>query len=232
VDVALGLVDSIELLSPGDTGAGAELYYRLLGAGIRLAATSGTDAFLSISRGFNSDPPGWARTYVPRRGRLTVEGVADAIRRGETFVTNGPWIELAVDGAGPGSVLSRTPGEPIRAFAQAHGPGVRRLRIVSNAGLLAEARSSRSIARIEIECAVPRPVWIAAVADGVRHRDVLGGRAFAHTSPVYVELNGASVAEPDDLVWCLEACDMFEGARAPGRPCHQHAAAARRARRD
>ena len=66
VDAALGLVDSLDLLSPFDDEAAVYLYHRLLSCGLRLAATAGTDVFLSFSHGpgVASNPPGWARVYA------------------------------------------------------------------------------------------------------------------------------------------------------------------------
>ena len=61
-DAALGLVDSVDLLGPNDPEGTAVLYHHLLNCGLRLAATVGTDVFLSHSRSsFFSNPPGWGR---------------------------------------------------------------------------------------------------------------------------------------------------------------------------
>jgi hypothetical protein len=51
VDAALGVVDCVDLLSPFDDDGAIFLYHRLLSCGLRLAATAGTDAFLSFSHG-------------------------------------------------------------------------------------------------------------------------------------------------------------------------------------
>jgi hypothetical protein len=80
------------------------LYHRLLSCGLRLAATAGTDAFLSFSHGpgVASNPPGWGRVYARLGDRgLSVEAFKEAIRAGRTVVTNGPWLALEVNGEGP-----------------------------------------------------------------------------------------------------------------------------------
>src|SRR5439155_11248760 len=65
VDAALDLVDSMDLLGPNNPDGTEVLYHHLLNCGLRLAATVGTDVFLSHSRGGNfSNPPGWARVYA------------------------------------------------------------------------------------------------------------------------------------------------------------------------
>ncbi len=76
-DAALGLVDSIDVVSNGDFAGSAVLYRRMLGAGLQLAASAGTDSLLSFARfGTYSNPPGWARVYAApcgatQRGHLS-----------------------------------------------------------------------------------------------------------------------------------------------------------------
>ena len=85
VDAALGLVDSLDLLSPFDDEAAVYLYHRLLSCGLRLTATAGTDVFLSFSHGpgVASNPPGWARVYAHLGDEpLSVASFKEAIRDG------------------------------------------------------------------------------------------------------------------------------------------------------
>src|SRR6185436_15706541 len=99
-DAALGLVDSIDIISPYDDEGAIVLYHRLLSCGLRLAATAGTDCFLSFSRlGVASNPPGWGRVYAHLGDEpLSVAAFQAAVRAGRTVVTNGPWLTLTVDG--------------------------------------------------------------------------------------------------------------------------------------
>jgi hypothetical protein len=91
VDAALGLVDSIDLLFSVDPSGPAELWYRLLGCGLRLAPTAGTDAFLSFSRaGAFSGPPGSGRVYAWTGGEHDPVAFSSALRTGPVVVTNGP----------------------------------------------------------------------------------------------------------------------------------------------
>lgn len=64
-DAALGVVDAVEVISAFDDEGAVFLYHRLLSCGLRLAATAGTDTFLSFSHlGVASNPPGWGRVYA------------------------------------------------------------------------------------------------------------------------------------------------------------------------
>jgi hypothetical protein len=139
-DAALGLVDSLDVLTHASIPATASVYRRLLGAGNRLAVTAGTDAMISFTRSDNqSNPPGWARVYARVEGELTARSFAAAVRAGRTFATTGPWLELSVNGHGPGHVLHAGEGERISVTATAIGPEVTAVRIRTAEGVRAGA---------------------------------------------------------------------------------------------
>jgi hypothetical protein len=203
-DAALGLVDSIDLISPFDDEGAVFLYHRLLSCGLRLAATAGTDVFLSFSRGPGtaSNPPGWGRVYAHLGdAALTVPAFQDAIRAGRTVVTNGPWLTLTVDGAGPGTVLDRAPGDRLRAEVTCTGDAT--VSLVGPDGELATGPGVHHVA-------VDGPLWLAAVARGPGGGRVLDASAFAHTGAVHVEVGGRRVARERDARWCLDYLDRLE----------------------
>jgi hypothetical protein len=209
-DAALGVVDSIDLISPFDDEGAAFLYHRLLSCGLRLAATAGTDTFLSFSHGPDvaSNPPGWGRVYAHLGERaLSVAAFKEAIRRGETVVTNGPWLTLEVNGQGPGAVLGLVPGDPLDIRARVHGPGAEHLSVVGPDGAMAEGDPGSELG---LAMTVDGPTWIAAVARGGGHPNTLDHTVFAHTSPVYVDVAGRRVARAADARWCLGYLDALE----------------------
>jgi hypothetical protein len=211
-DAALGLVDSVDLLGPSDAEGTAVLYHHLLNCGLRLAATVGTDVWLSYSRGpLISNPPGWARVYADLRGApLSVAAFQEAIRAGRTIATNGPWLELRVDGRGPGDVLEADPGGRLPVSARVEGPGVRSLQLVGPDGVLAHADATGpEPPAIDTTVGVEDSPWLCAVARGPRHPAVLGPVVFAHTSPVYVEAGGRPVARAASARWLLDWLDRF-----------------------
>ena len=142
-DAALGLVDSVDLIGPSDVEGTATLYHHLLSCGLRLAATAGTDVWLSYSRGpLFSNPPGWGRVYADLRGQpLSVAAFADAIRAGRTLATNGPWVELLVDGRAPGDPVEAAAGRRLPVTVRCQGLGVERLELVGPDGVLARAEA-------------------------------------------------------------------------------------------
>lgn len=114
VDVALGKVDYYEVVGFADHRASAEVWYRLLNLGFRVAAAGGTDAMANYAslRG----PVGINRTYVDvgeREGDPAKRRDAwlTGLKAGRTMATNGPLLGLSVNGRGPGAEIELRPGE-------------------------------------------------------------------------------------------------------------------------
>jgi hypothetical protein len=210
-DAALGVVDSIDLISPFDDEGAVFLYHRLLSCGLRLAATAGTDTFLSFSHGpgVASNPPGWGRVYA-HLGELglSVAAFKEAIRAGRTVVTNGPWLTFEVNGQGPGAVLDLAAGERLDIRARVQGHGAEHLALVGPDGLVAEGEAASEL-RFETRLE-DGPTWIAALARGAGHPNTLDESVLAHTSPVYVDVAGRRVAREADARWCLKFLDTLE----------------------
>jgi hypothetical protein len=210
-DAALGVVDAIELASCFDDRGAVLLYHHLLSCGLRLAATAGTDAFLSFARGpgTTSSPPGWCRVYGHLDGAdLSVEAFAAAVRAGRTLVTNGPWLSLDVDGHGPGGVLDVAPGARLTVRARVTGSGADRLVLHGPDGDLAATAG----AVLEHEIVAPEDgLWLAAAAyGGMDDPHTMGVPVFAHTSPVYVDVAGRRVTRGTSARWCLRQLDRLQ----------------------
>ncbi|HEY2957533.1 MAG TPA: CehA/McbA family metallohydrolase [Actinomycetota bacterium] len=209
-DAALGVVDSVDLISPFNDEGAVFLYHRLLSCRLRLAATAGTDAFLSFSHGpgVASNPPGWGRVYAHLGDQaLSVAAFKEAIRGGRTTVTNGPWLTLEVNGHGPGAVLDLAAGGRLSIRARARGHEAEQLTLVGPDGVMAGGDAA---AELRLDTTVQGPIWIAAVACGAGHPDTLDASVLAHTSPVYVDVAGARVARRADARWCLALLDDLE----------------------
>lgn|GEM_PF-147243 len=110
VDVALGKVDYLEVVGFSDHKSTAAVWYHLLNCGFHLPAAGGTDAMANFAslRG----PVGLNRTYaqVPRpakdvHGKPDHDAFLAALKRGNTFATNGPLLGFTLNGKGPGDEL-------------------------------------------------------------------------------------------------------------------------------
>ncbi|MEO3807489.1 CehA/McbA family metallohydrolase [Sphaerisporangium sp. B11E5] len=209
VDAALGLVDGMEVLHYASAEGSSAVYRRLLGGGNRLAAVAGTDSMLSFTRQrmeMVSSPLGWERTYARVHGPLTAAAYAEAVRRGRTFATTGPFLRLTVDGAEPGDTIEPQPGDRVRITVHSVGPEVERLVVRTADGVLAEGPPGELTA----ELVVRAPTYIVAVADGGPHPRSLFTGVHAHTSPVYVDVRRRRVARTEDVRWCLDWLDRLE----------------------
>lgn len=114
LDAALGVIDSLDVLSNADDIASGALYRRMVGAGLRIAVTAGSDTMLSLRHdSVFSNPPGWLRLYARTEGSCDLPRLREAIRARRTFATNGPWIELTVNGRGPGEAVLLTQSETV-----------------------------------------------------------------------------------------------------------------------
>ncbi|SEH00086.1 hypothetical protein SAMN05444920_11565 [Nonomuraea solani] len=218
-DAALGLVDSLDVLTHASIPSTAAVYRRLIGAGNRLAVTAGTDAMISFTRSDNqSNPPGWARVYAQIDGELTARSFAAAVRAGRTFATTGPWLEMTVNGHGPGHVHLAREGERISVTASAIGPEVAAVRIRTAEGVRAGAerlsadyrRRGEDLLTVTAEFRVEAPTYVMAEVLCDPHPRTLTTTGYALTSPVYVDVGGRQVARRDDVLWCLEWLDLLE----------------------
>lgn len=221
VDAALGLVDSIDVIAPTSNEGAAFLLHQLLSCGLRIAPTAGTDTFMSFSRTTpHSNPPGWGRAYAKVEGPLTIDSYKAAVRAGRTLVTNGPWVDFAIDGHLPGAVLDLSPGTTITATARGGGVGGKEVVIVGPDGPLATGPVEEPL---EVELSVDRPTWLAATVRGGPHPEVLDTTAFAHTGAVYVDVAGERAARSIAASWCLALLDGVEQhLHAHGHFHHDH----------
>jgi len=178
VAVALGVVDAFNL---GDSREPSyERYYQFLNCGFRLPASSGTDWWIYDHN----------RVFVRVQGEFRYDSWIAGLRAGRTFVSNGPLLELAVNGRGPGQLVRAAGPLKVVARAVSRVP-FERLEIVQD-GLVVSERSTAQYlaAKLEAVIAVQRSGWIAARITAGDHKTEAGFATFAHTSPVYIEVPG------------------------------------------
>lgn len=187
---------------------GLEDYYDFLNMGIKLTASAGSDMPWASSLGES-------RVYVNTGRPFSADRWFEGFKRGRTFVTNGPMLSLTVNGAGPGEDVRVRAGATVRVRARAWAPQVigspKTLEIVSQGTVIRAATSTDPAAR-ELDAELTLPVaqsrWIAARV--TTHNDGL-----AHTSPVYVLVNGEKFWDRDRLPELvkkrLEILDYGEG---------------------
>ncbi len=215
VDVALGAGDFYDVICFWyDELYNAEMYYRILNAGFRIAATGGTDNFSDVWR----DPgPGASRTYAHLDGPLSVEAWLSAIRERRTFATNGPLLFLTVDGQLPGSEIAvdesggATTGAHEVVIEVATNSPLDRVEIVVN-GEVASTHDVGAMGerfRLESVVELDGSGWIAARAVGPASPLVADSYAFAQTSPVWIVAGGREYRSAEDIRFLLAAVEVF-----------------------
>jgi hypothetical protein len=186
MDLALGKLDFVEAFQFG--AMTEEPWYELLNAGFRIPAISGTDFPVPFGR-FRPWPRwlpllGSERTLVRARpGGDDYQAWTDGVRAGEAVVTNGPLVEVAVNG-----------GEA-RATASFHRP-LEVLEIVENGHVTGFVRGDGKQTWLSVRAPMGADAssWVAA---RTRARRLEGEPEIrAHTNPRYVLRGGRPVHVP------------------------------------
>ena len=160
LDVPFGNVRFIEVLQRGELTT--DVWFDFLNLGYRIAPAAGSDAPYGARIGD-------VRSYAKLHGRDDPQGWFDGLARGATFATNGPIIEMELNGVGLGEEVACAPGEQLRLAASVTiNPdidGLDRVEIVEQGRVVKEVKSDGSATAIDISY------------DGARHRQHLVRRA-------------------------------------------------------
>lgn len=194
------------------------VYYRWLNLGFKLAATGGS------AMGVMPTPLGYNRTYAKIDGPLSEESYLTAIRAGRTFATSGPMLLLTVDRHPIGDKIDWTTGHSkplhIRAELRSIQP-IDSLEILHNGQViqkldLAGLIPSQVFKRVlETDLTPRRSGWVAARAI---FKDTDNHLRQAHTSPVYITVDGKPTAFKRDAEYMVRWIDaLLELSKRPDR---------------
>ena len=178
-------------------------YYEFLDMGIKLTALAGSDfPWCGVGPQYGFSEPrfaqiGNARFYAYTGGPLTFERYMAALQAGRTFVTTGPILFLTVNGKMPGDTIDVAPGARLKISAEAYGARgqvpLREIEIIGHGKVLARsAGTDAAHLTVDLELPVDHGIWIAAKCDA-------GTGQVAHTTPVYVTVNGGGWHNPHTL---------------------------------
>ena len=182
MNIPQGNVDFAEVLQFQHLGT--ELYYDFLNTGFKLTASAGSD----VPWGGNV---GEVRVYAHvGEQEFSPDVWFEAMKRGRTFVTSGPMIELLVEDALPGDEIVIEEEQKLRVKARAWGHPDRlvptKLEVVLH-GEVVQSAESTDLKNAELTLDFEQPTgdgfWIAA-------RTTANDGTSAHTTPVYVVKNG------------------------------------------
>ena len=173
-------------------GSYQDSFYRYLNLGMKVPFSTGTDWFIYD----------FSRAYVPVTGELTPEAWLSGLRAGKSYITNGTFLEFSVDGQSVGDTLSLSGPR----LLEIRGRGVGRndfqsLQLIHNGRPIHQvktrSREGHFAAEFRFSLRVMKSGWLALRIPLEAGTNELGKPLFAHTSPVYVEVNGQRVFAPE-----------------------------------
>ncbi len=191
LNVPRGKVDFFEVLQFSQLNP--KLWYEFLNLGCKVTAFAGSDMPWGGSIGE-------VRVYafIGEEG-FDADRWFEAVGRGRTFVSNGPMIELKVNEAFPGDEIALSQPSRVSVKARTWGNALigvpETLEVVVHGEVI---RATTSVADItsplemNFDLPVEEGIWIAARASG-------SGKVVAHTSPIYLTVNGKGFAKWKDM---------------------------------
>ncbi len=188
MNIPKGKVDFLEIFEGG--WLGTRHYYPWLNLGFKVAASAGSDVpwYGTI---------GSVRVYAyTGSDKLDVDHWFKALKKGRTFVTNGPMLDFRIDGALPGDTLNVKEGQKMRVHAKAWAEPKDfrpfRLDIIQNGTVIRSVEQTtpeQTELVLDFDLFAKNGSWVAArISDkpGTKHAE----GAEAHTTPIYLERDG------------------------------------------
>ena len=190
VDAIRDKVDFFEILQFRRLGTGP--YYRFLNLGRTVTAAAGSDLPWGGSMGE-------VRTFAYTGRNFSADAWFDAVKKGRTFVTDGPMLEFTVNGELPGSQLQPRTNAPLRIHARTWAPELigtpERLEIVANGAVVRSVEATRAAQqqlRLDFTIRAGSSQWLAA-------RVTTRSQGLAHSSAVFVFPEGRRFWNRPDL---------------------------------
>jgi len=186
-----GLLDAQNIFDGGSSGGYDGSFYKYLNLGMKVPFSTGTDWFMYD----------FSRVYVPIEGAVTVEKWLEQLAAGRSYITNGTFLEFEVDGRKIGQTISLDSPAKVNVRGLALGRNdFGSVELVFNGEVVHEVKSSdvegSFAAEMNFDFSVTEPGWLALRIPRDVGKNELDNELFAHTSPVYVELAGEQVFQP------------------------------------
>ncbi|GAB3949449.1 hypothetical protein GCM10028805_25650 [Spirosoma harenae] len=222
LDGLRGKVDAFELLQfcVDAHPLHAQHYYHLLDLGIPLIATAGSDfPWCGQDHGHgpveHSSRIGNARfyAYLGNTGqKLSLSTWRDAVAAGHTFVSSGPMLDLKVATAIPGDHLDIKKGDSVSITVDAYGHAnqvpLDTLELIIHGRVIGRVTThepGQSTQHLSLQLTLPhveKGQWIAA-------RCSAGPNQAAHTTPVYLTVDGGGFYNPETAMQYLDLSERY-----------------------
>ena len=186
INAIRGKIDFIEILQFRQLGV--DNYYDFLNMGVKLTALAASDVT-------GGDTMGESRTYSYTGREFSPDRWYEGVKHGHTFVTNGPMISLTVDKAIAGDEVRVAKDAKLRIHARGWAPEAigapKLLEVISHGKVIRTVESHdphQNGLAADFELPAAESQWIVARVRSYND-------AVAHTSPVYVIVDGVSFAD-------------------------------------
>ncbi|MBK8151159.1 MAG: CehA/McbA family metallohydrolase [Acidobacteria bacterium] len=193
-DALLGDVDTLEIACLWSDEIGtSEAWYRLLNLGLPIAPSAGSDTMQNLYR---TMPIGSTRVYAKPDGAMNLQNFLAAVKRGRSFVTNGPLMKFSVGGREAGEAVSATGGQSVDWKIEAFSSNaVEKVEIIVNGKVVWSGTGFSGKQTFSGKIAAPNGGWIAArVYGGSSKPPFADSYPFAHSAPIWFNKIGSSDA--------------------------------------
>lgn len=195
-----GRVHALNIFDGNRISSYKDSFYKYLNAGLRVPFSTGTDWFMYDV----------ARVYVPYdQPTLTPREWLKKLAAGQSYITNGPFLDLQVSGRGVGDTIKLSKVGDLEINARAIGRiNFERIELIHNGHVVKTQPSHPEGGHFVAEMRTSLPMnasgWIALRLPPAPVKDdpeltapvplnELGQSLFAHTSPIYVEVAGKRI---------------------------------------
>jgi TolB protein len=192
-DAVMGEVDILELgcLWTDEIGT-ASLWHEFLNLGIPIALSAGSDVMNDLYR---TMAIGATRVYVKPEGKLTVENYIEALRKGRSFVSNGPQILFSVEGYEVSDVI-KSKNKKAKWKLEVHSPiSYEKVEIFVNGNVVSTKKSKNGNSETysgSIE--IPKGGWVTARVSGSKSEwPMMDSYIFAESSPIWFDKIGSTM---------------------------------------
>jgi len=214
VDAALATTDAVEW-SASQTGFAP--VYAAWNNGLRVALVGGED---SISNLHNTAIVGSVRTYVKiPGGKLSMHGWLQAMKNGHAFMSNGPLVELEVEGQIPGQTVDLFSGDDVTIKVEATSlTPLEKAELVFNGEVIADMPLSadRLSVSFERDFQPTHSGWYHVRVNGTNGEAFPMGIGYvqAVTNPVWIIMDGVPVRSSEaadyGIAWIDKLQEMAE----------------------
>ena len=191
-DVVMEEVDILELacLWTDEIGT-ASLWHEFLNLGIPIALSAGSDVMNNIYR---TMAIGATRVYVKPEGKLTVGNYLEALKKGKSFVSNGPQILFSVEDYEVGDVI-KSKNKKAGWKLKVHSPiSYEKVEIFVNGDVVWTKKSKKGYSETysgSIE--IPEGGWVTARVSGSKSEwPMMDSYIFAESSPLWFDEIGST----------------------------------------